>query len=962
MKDTKDIKNSKKIILCLTALLVVLSITGMIFDAKNTAPPTASELPGSSQIGPNDGLLISEILSNNAGAYLDSDNNQSDFVELFNGTGKEINLFGYGLSDKKNSTKWTFPNFTIKPNEYVVVNLCGQAKAGLNANFKLSSDGSESIVLKNSQGKIIDAADVTALDKNQSMIRNQSGWSIVNYPTPGFENSEAGLKEYRESLLGLSNDLVVNEVLPKNKGNFKNEDGAYSGYVELINNSKRTINLSDYYIGSDNTALFKAKLPDVSLKPGEIFLVYSGDSKYNSKENYIGFNPSNKNGSIILSSKGKITQILEYTNVPNGCAYAKDADGYYITAALSAGFSNDADGIEKFAKKYLKTPNGLIISEIMNSNSTMLPQNGYNFYDWIELYNNSNEKINLSDYCLSTDENNLSQYSLEGMVLNPGEYYILICSGDLALSNSEYKHSDLKIGNSDSVYLSKNNQIIDSVYCYDIPADYSLSRGKDYGWYYCENPSPGKTNTQGYLSRASEPTINASSGTYEAQLLSVAIDGHGTIRYTLDGSEPTENSTEYDAPISISKTTVLKAKCFEENALASKTTCKSFIMNDPHEFPVVSLVMNPDEFKYMYRNYTDKTLVYPGYVELFEENGSFANPCSVSLQGNTGRMYVKKNYDIKFEGQYGAKNLNYKLFDNVDSASFDSFVIRGGSNAEEYVMWKDEFATQLAKDYLEVRDYKTCILYINGEYWGIYNIREKINAEMIANHYNVDRSLLNMQRWNDEVEYGQAVWTDVVNWAMENDLQVKENYEKFCSMVDIEQFCDLWIYQAYFDNPDLYNLRIFSHPDIDNGKCKFIFFDLDLGLFDLNGNYFSSQMFSPDGYLTDLAGHKYSNKINLQLLKNNEFKEKFLERLSLHLHGNLKTENALALYDSFYESYKSEIKRDREASSYSMETYEHMVSYVRRNLERRSSLLIKYAQSFFNLSDSQMKEIFTDLF
>ena len=125
---------------------------------------------------------------------------------------------------------------------------------------------------------------------------------------------------------------------------------------------------------------------------------------------------------------------------------------------LTGGFENNNDGNLEFAKKYQKNKNELIINEVMSSNYSYLPQNSYNFYDWVELKNNSDKDINLSDYYITTSLNNTEMYQLEDKVLKPGEYYILMASGDENLSNNSYKHANFKISSTESLYLIKDNK------------------------------------------------------------------------------------------------------------------------------------------------------------------------------------------------------------------------------------------------------------------------------------------------------------------------------------------------------------------------------------------------------------------------------------------------------------------------------------------------------------------------
>ncbi|MBR0481074.1 MAG: CotH kinase family protein, partial [Firmicutes bacterium] len=604
---------------------------------------------------------------------------------------------------------------------------------------------------------------------------------------------------------------------------------------------------------------------------------------------------------------------------------------------------------------------GLQISEVMSSNSSYLPQNGYQFYDWIELFNNSEEAIALSDYCLTTAISDPDLYKLPEVTLGPGEYFIIMCSGKTALTNDSYHHANFKIGGSESIFLTKGGKVEDCVYTFDIPLGYSYSRGKQYGWVYTSKPTPGSANADGVRMISPSPVIETEAGIYnDVSSVEVKISGPGNIYYTTDGSDPTIYSARYTGPLRLRYTTVLKAVAMVGGAAVSLPVCSSYIINDPHRMPVVSVSLNPWEYNTLYTNFYDG-LIYKANFELFEKDGSVSSPCGINISGKSGTIYTKKNYGLKFEGEYGAKSLDYKVFEDLDCSSFDSIVLRGGSNAEMSLPWKDEFASALADEYLLTRKFKTCALYINGDYKGIFNAREKITPTMIADNFNVDKSLVNISRWENTLEYGENVWREVKSWAASHNLASDENYYAFCRMVDVEELCDLWIFQMYMNNPDLYNIRVFSHPDIDDGRCKFIFFDLDLGFYGPNGNYLSTMTFNPSGYAEDLSGHSYDISVNLNLLRNENFRRLFLQRLSYHLHNSLSTENALATFDYFTDLYASEIERDLYSNGYSTEWYYSNINEFRWIITNRTWTLMSYAQSFFGLSSLEMSEIFGDL-
>lgn len=304
-------KNKLFFVISISTIIVFLILSLFI---KNDSLKEAELLTnGKSDISK---LVINEISSNNNGTLMAPDGGIYDWVEIYNGKSKDINLNNYSLSDSNTKIKWVFPEGTIiKSNSYLVIFLSGKTSTGLIANFKLSSSGSETLILRDKKKDIVDAVKLNSLSSNQVMGRDLNGsWHIYTKATPGFLNTLEGYNTFIKSLTSSTpNNLIINEVLPNNKGRFKNLSDLYSGYIELKNNGTKTINLSNYAISNDQNKPFKYNLPNISLKKGEVFLIYtSGKSYFENNEYSANFELSNKTGVAILSYNGQIIETANY--------------------------------------------------------------------------------------------------------------------------------------------------------------------------------------------------------------------------------------------------------------------------------------------------------------------------------------------------------------------------------------------------------------------------------------------------------------------------------------------------------------------------------------------------------------------------------------------------------------------------------------------------------------------------
>lgn len=899
-------------------------------------------------------LVINEIMTSNDGSYTSDNGECFDWIELYNGTDRDIDLNGYRLSDEDSGeTKWLFPNVTIKSKEYMVVYLTGGTREGLYANLALNKSGGETVSIKSKNGKVVDSVKTQSLDKNMVMARNYKGeWIVTSDITPGFSNNKNGRDEYLKDLTQKSDELVISEVLPNNKGNYM-EDGTLYSYIELENNSDKTINLHDYFLSDKDEAPFLWRLPNYELKAGEVYLVYA--SKLDT-DNHTNFSLNNKNGKVILSHKNKIVNEIEYHDLDNGYAYILNDNKYVNSSYISPGYKNNSDGIDEFNKQMRKNPQELIINEVMNSNDHYLKHHG-EYYDWIELYNNTDKSINLSDYTLTTDDNDKQMYSLPDIELKSHDYFIVMASGNKGLSDDKYNHTNFKLSSKESLYLYKKSKLIDAYFIAEIPKGYSYGRRKDSGIYYYSIPTPAKKNIEdGYFEVSYAPSFSIKPGIYNEDKVTVELNGEGTIYYTLDGGIPNKNSKVYKEPLFLDKTTVIRAITIEPNKVSSAVTTGSYIINEKHTLSVLSISLPDSSFKKLNSDLDDTTLTVGAHAELYEKDSSFSIDCGMKLFGGQTRFIPKKSFALKFTSLYGPSKLEYKVFDNRDAIKYDTLVIRSGSQDSVGAMFRDELATSIMDDYgtVDVQAYKPIILYINGKYWGIYFIREKVDDKFISNHYDIDDKNTNIIRIDNDVSEGSIKdYKSLINYVKNHDISKDDNYKYVTDRLDIDNYIDFWIGELYTTNNDIVNMRFFNNPSIDNGKFKMIFYDFDYAFYNYSKNYIK-MMVNKDG----LGEHKYDNSLLRGLMQNEKFRLRFIERLSYNLKNVWTDDNLNKRYDELYNLLKPEMKRNQERWNSTYEVWEEECKVLKDYLKKRKNYLLKNVQDYFKLSDKEMKKYF----
>lgn len=940
--------------------IIVLCLVASIFFDNNNLPNELVDL--------NDKeveikkLVISEVVASNKGIHVDKDGNLYDYIELYNGTNHDINLKNYGLSDEENDTKWIFPEVIIKTKEYLVVYLCGEKRDGLYANFKLSSSKGEMLALKNPSGKVVDGVEIGNLSKNEVLMRDGDGKLVISkQTTPGFPNTITGQEQYLKSLKIDDNTIKINEILPRNKGNFQDEFGEFNGFIEVTNVSKAAINLKGYSLSDEYNILYKWQFPEVVIKPNETIFVYTSNNN-RSDDYYTGFKLDEKIGNVVLAnSSGKIIDEVSYDGVDNGIALVKKDGKFYQTNAISPGYSNNNDGVNEFNNRYLANGSDLIISEVMNSNFSYLPQNGGNYYDWIEVKNNSKKTINLSDYYLTQSDSIRNQYQLPDYELKPGEYYIIMASGDVNLSNNSYKHTNFKLAEVDALYIVKENKILDSIFIANIPVGYSMGRNSSSGYFYFSKPTPGKSNGEGTRQIAYIPEFETQAGVYNnVSSVEVKINASGTVYYTLDGSVPNKSSKVYDGSLFLTKSTVVKAINYEPGQLYSEMIVASYIINENDGLPVLSVSMKQSDFNYLTKNSWVVDEERLAYAELFEDGKGFAIPCGFKLFGGSTRGLPKKSFSIVFKKQFGPGKLNYQVFENRDYSSYDSLVIRSGSQDYETTFFRDILMTSLVEqlDTVDVQAYKSVALYINGNYWGVYNIREKVNADFIANHYNVNPEDVKIVRIDNDVTAGDNIWyKNLTSYLSTNNMANAKNYEYIKTKIDIDSIIDFWIAETYYTNNDIVNARFYTHPDINGGRMRGILYDFDWAMYNYQNNYFQFSTSS-----TPMSRLQISTVVLRNLMKSSEFKERYVERLAYHMKNTFTEEKVIARIDEIYNALKNDMEKDWERWDLKFSNWEKNVEELRKYARLRTGYMLKHTKSFFGLSESKMKELFGDLY
>ncbi|HEX04214.1 MAG TPA: T9SS type A sorting domain-containing protein, partial [Bacteroidetes bacterium] len=519
-------------------------------------------------------------------------------------------------------------------------------------------------------------------------------------------------------------------------------------------------------------------------------------------------------------------------------------------------------------------------------------------------------------------------------------------------------HTNFKVSSSGETIMLTNpdGDMVDIVTVSEIPSDHSYGRQPDGGqnWFYFEAATPRFSNiSQGFLGFADPPVFSIGGGFYlDGAVVSLSASPQATIRYTLDGSVPTPDSEEYTAPIQITDTQVVRARAYEAERLPSSYVTNSYIVRDDFTMPVVSISTDPehlwDEDTGLFTN-PFNGLEYPANIEFFELAGDMAFNYGIGLrlQGGSGSLPMdQKSLGIQFRSEHGTTRLeNYQLFSTKPIDSFRSFILRNSGNDFLWTMLRDSFMTGLVENTgVDIQAYQPVTVYINGEYWGMMNMREKVSEHYLESNHGADPDNIDMLQNQNRVILGDAVsYQAMLDYLDGTDLSVSENYEYLKTQMDVDNFMMYNVAEFYCVNRDWpgNNLK-FWRPREEGGRWKWILFDTDFGFNMLENHTFRYNMFSyalrPDG--PNWPNPPWSTFLLRKLRENDEFNIDFINCFADMLNTSFQTEYVLQRLDEAIARIEPEIYTHRERWNQSIEVWEHHIELMREFATLRPSYLL----------------------
>ena len=616
-----------------------------------------------------------------------------------------------------------------------------------------------------------------------------------------------------------------------------------------------------------------------------------------------GDNDDNTELSQIISVFARKTFQIDDPTMITKALFHIDYDDGYIAYLNGEEFSRRNMGAPNTQVYYNETTTGLHEAEIYSGGfpeEISIDLNEFPFVSGdntlaVEVHNYNTSSSDLSCIPFLT-----LGYNSE--IDNPTEPHQL-----MVLPNS-YLHTNFKISSSgeDLILSDQDENVLDSIFTGTMETDMSFGRYFESGsWVLFAEPTPGSSNsTSSYAGALSPIEFSMASGFYNQGQISVELstpDESATIYFTTDGTTPTMDDFNYGYSIPLTSTTVIRARAFLNGWLPSETESKTYIFGEDEAegLPVVFLSTDPstffDEDTGMYVMGPNASWDFPYFganfwedwerlihFEILETDGSgYAANAGVKIFGGWSRAFPQKSLSIFSRSYYGPSTFDYGLFPNTAIESYEAFVLRNSGNDWESTMLRDGFITSLTNDLdIDHQQYRPAVHYINGEFWGIQNIREKVNEHFIASHHLISSDNIDLLEFEGEAIHGTNTdYMNLLDYIENNDMNDPLVQTALENWIDIESYMSYQAFQIFIDNRDWpgNNIKFWRDHRV-GGKWRWILYDTDFGFSIWESNAYTHNTLSfalePNG--PGWPNPPWSTFLFRRMMDNDHFKYSFI--------------------------------------------------------------------------------------
>ena len=576
----------------------------------------------------------------------------------------------------------------------------------------------------------------------------------------------------------------------------------------------------------------------------------------------------------------------------------------------------------------------IFINEVCSDNESIIADEEGDYEDWIELYNGGNSEVNLEGYFLSDNEQQLDKWSFPDIEIPANGYLLLYASGKDF--NGQHTHTNFKLSKEGEklILSSPQSDILNQWFIPKLSEDHSYGRQPDgsENITYFFDPSPELSNNNSSTYNFASPPAFINSQYFNEESTSVEIDCNQPdcqIFYTTDGSIPDENSFLYNGPFVIDTTTTIRTSAISPTLLLSPPATRTYFIQENHELPVIALATSPENlwdwengifvegpnadsiYPFFGANFWSDTEI-PIHFEFFEdEELKVEYPLGAKVHGGKGaRTTAMKPLRLLAKTSFGTNIVDYPFFKNRTNTKFERLVLRNASGDFNIGHMRDGF---LARYFInegfkiDALSDQPVVVYINGTYYGVMHLREKIDKFYLQYNYGIDPDNIDLLEEDTLIIEGDFNTFDLhESFVLNNELSNTSNFDIAADYFDLESLSDYVICQTFVNNTDWpsNNLKYWRERTTD-AKWRYLLFDMDIamarhGWSKASTNTFANKMQREDVRMV---------MIFKSFLENETFRNYFINRYLDLVNTSFQAENFIAEITRSRDELDFDIKR-----------------------------------------------------
>ncbi len=627
------------------------------------------------------------------------------------------------------------------------------------------------------------------------------------------------------------------------------------------------------------------------------------------------------------------------------------------------------------------------INELLAINTTVAYDPDFGeFSDFVELHNVSDAPVNLAGYTLTDDPTDEGKWALPELTLAPGQHLVIWTDGldkrpgdtafvffKNAVQTMTALHTNFRLSG-DGEYIglfSPQGSLVDEItYCTQTSdVSYGRSTVDASQWLYFGEPTPGAVNSpygSALMETPGEPVFSLPEGFYPTpQLLQLTTQEPGAvIRFTFDGTTPNGSSPVFPNDFELNLNLTIKARLYVPGKMPGRVVTKTYFINENYQLPVLSISANAANlygFDFGILQNAIKDREVPATIEYFEPGTgerAFLAGVGIRVFGTSIYNLPQRPLSVRFREKYGDEILKYPLFEDKPIPRYSAFLLRNGGNDYNTAYFRDGLGVNLVKGKMDIdfQDYKPCVVFVNGQYNGIYELRERLDEQYIGSNHEINPDNLDYLEDSLQVVAGdQHDFLALMDFVKNNDVSDPAVFDKIALKIDLNEYTNYLILRAFigYQIADLNN-RYWHNKDT-NGKWRWIATDLEHGFGQLGGDPVSENTIAK---LAGLSGDlpEWATLLFHRLLQNPGFRDGFIQRSAAYLNTVFHPTITIATVDSLKNLLQPQMPRHigRWNSPPSIATWQANTNQIKVFLQNRPGHYRLHLTNLFGKPDSAL--------